>query len=123
MKYDVDVYREGRWWMIEVPVLDALTQARRVEEIEAQAVSLISTVLDVAPSEVEVSIHSLKIGDVDALAIADHVRQARADALAAEERSAKATAEAAKALSALAPVRDVGEMLGVSHQRVSQLVR
>ena len=59
MMYDVNVTRDGRWWMIEVPELDLLTQARRVDEITDQAVSLISAWLDVAPSEVEVRIAGL----------------------------------------------------------------
>lgn len=121
MVYDVDVYRDERWWMIEIPAVEGLTQARRVGEIKDQAVSLIATVLDVAPSTVEVRVRSMRIGDVDALSIAEEVRKAREEAEAAEARATRATTEAARALAALAPTRDVGEMLGVSHQRVSQL--
>lgn len=121
MQYDVDVYRDERWWMIEVPAIDGLTQARRIGEIEEQAASLIAVTLDVAPSEVQVRVRSIKVGDVDALALSEHVRQARADAVAAEERAVKLTEDAARTLALLAPTRDVGEMLGVSHQRVSQL--
>lgn len=122
MTYDVQVTREGRWWMIEVPALDLLTQARRVSEIEDQAVSIIAMELDVPASQVEVVVRSVKVGDVDALVLAQEARRLRSEAEAAEARAAEATAAAARSLAKVAPTRDVGEFLGVSHQRVSQLV-
>ncbi len=122
MKYDVHVTRDGRWWMVEVPALDLLTQARRVDEIEDQAASLVSIALDVPPSEVEINIASVTVGDVDALAIAQHVKELRE---AAEEAESALGTETRRAVSLLvgndAPVRDVGGLLGISHQRVSQL--
>lgn len=53
--YDVNVYREGEWWMIEVPAIDGLTQAVNNGEVQAQAISLIATTLDVDPAAVEIS--------------------------------------------------------------------
>lgn len=72
-KYDVDVTHEGRWWMIAVPALDLLTQARRVDEIEAQATSAIAVALDVPASQVEINVRSMRVGDIDALALAAEV--------------------------------------------------
>jgi hypothetical protein len=40
--YEISVYREGRWWMIYVPEIDELTQARHVGETEDMARSLIA---------------------------------------------------------------------------------
>lgn len=123
MKYDVKVTRDGRWWMIEVPAIDGLTQARRVSEIDDQARSLIAITLDVPSSEVEVKVTSMMVGDVDVLTIAEHVKSLRAEAEQAEARAIEATREAALALTKdEAPMRDIGALLGVSHQRVSQLV-
>src|SRR5665647_2131575 len=31
--YDITVTREGKWWMVAVPAIDGLTQARRLSEI------------------------------------------------------------------------------------------
>lgn len=56
MAYDVNVYREGCWWMIEVPVINGLTQAAAVSEVQAQAASLIATALDVDPATVEITV-------------------------------------------------------------------
>jgi hypothetical protein len=35
--YDIEVTRDGRWWMVSVPELDGLTQARCPGEIEGMA--------------------------------------------------------------------------------------
>lgn len=122
--YAVEVTREGRWWMIEVPEIDGLTQARRIDEIEAMTRSLIATIEDVLPSSIEVNITSVKLGDVDALAVAQRVKDLRAQAVAAEaQANAEARAAALTLTSKNAPVRDVGTLLGVSHQRVSQLTK
>lgn len=54
MEYDVTVYREAGWWMVEVPAINAVTQARSIDEIRAQAVSLITSQLDLLPKDVRV---------------------------------------------------------------------
>ena len=33
-EYKIEVERDGRWWMISVPEIEQLTQARRIDEIE-----------------------------------------------------------------------------------------
>jgi hypothetical protein len=40
--YDVEVYGDGRWWMIRIPQLDGLTQARSPGEIKSMARSCIA---------------------------------------------------------------------------------
>jgi hypothetical protein len=40
--YDVEVYRDGRWWMIRIPELDGLTQARWPGEVKSMARSYIA---------------------------------------------------------------------------------
>jgi len=35
--YNVTVTREGKWWMIDVPAIDGLTQARRLSKIKQRA--------------------------------------------------------------------------------------
>lgn len=132
--YQVNVTREDRWWMITVPELhgrkDAngainlsdTTQARRLSEVPGQALDFICTVTDKAPSEVGVNI-SIAIDDIDVTKRADKVRTDRKLA----ERYATAAQEEAKELARdLAAhgiaVRDVGEILGMSHQRAQQLI-
>ncbi len=44
--YDVEVYRDGPWWMVRIPELDGLTQARHPGEIEDMARSHIAVSTD-----------------------------------------------------------------------------
>lgn len=131
--YTVKVTRDDRWWMIEVPELEGyvnavgarnystITQARRLSEVNSQAIDFICTVTDQAPSAVNVKI-SVSVDGIDVSARAHKIAEDRKDA----ERRTAAVQHAAQALARdLAnhgvAVRDVGEMLGVSPQRVSQL--
>jgi hypothetical protein len=52
--YDIEVTREGRWWMILIPAIDGLTQARYPGEIEEMARSYISVSTDTPVADIEV---------------------------------------------------------------------
>lgn len=54
--YDAIARRGGKWWIIDVPALESVTQARRVNEIERQARGLVAAVLDLEESEVLVRV-------------------------------------------------------------------
>ncbi|HWD82904.1 MAG TPA: hypothetical protein VG497_28580 [Kribbella sp.] len=54
--YEVTVRREGRWWMVAVPELDGLTQARRLDEVEQVAREYIAVSTDVPLSKVAVEV-------------------------------------------------------------------
>lgn len=56
--YEVEVRRDGRWWMIHVPEIDQLTQARRISEIEDMARSLIAISTDTPLTDIAVRITS-----------------------------------------------------------------
>lgn len=122
--YDVDVTREGRWWMITIPDIDGLTQARRVGEIEGVARSLIAVTLDVPLSGVVLGRVSIAVGDFgdvsEDVALVSHLKEeaATAEALAAKHQRVVAQGLVAVGVS----LRDVGALLGVSFQRVGQLV-
>jgi predicted RNase H-like HicB family nuclease len=61
--FDIQVTRDGRWWMIHVPEIDGVTQAEDFEEVEEMAHSYIAVATDVPRGEFDVRI----VGDVDAL--------------------------------------------------------
>jgi hypothetical protein len=122
-EYKVEVTRDGRWWMINVPEIDQLTQARRITEIVPMAESLIAVSTDRPLTDIAVRVISIDVpglGDVAARATAiEAARDAAAHAVEAVQRD---TAEYARALAkAGVPVRDTAELLHVSPQRVSQL--
>lgn len=132
--YRVNVTRDGRWWMIHVPELSGhkcadgtinltdTTQARRFSEVPGQARDFICTVTDKAPSEVGMDI-AVEVDGIDVTARASKLRH---DRELAERFAANAQQEARELARDLAAsgvaVRDVGEVLGVSHQRAQQLI-
>jgi hypothetical protein len=121
--YRVEVIRDGKWWMVAIPEIDGLTQARRLEEAALMARDYIAISLDVPIEEVDVTVAVI---DVDGVNIAEELARLaaeRAEVEAARDRVAEETRRLAKALAGKkVPVRDIGAILGVSHQRAHQLV-
>lgn len=109
--------RSGDWWAISVPELKGVhTQARRLEQVEAMARDAIALMLDTEPDSFAVTIEPEVPAEV-----AEAVT-ARDAAKAAEEKAELATRRAAGVLLAKGfTVRDVGRMLGLSPQRISQI--
>lgn len=122
-EYSIEVEREGRWWMIRVPEINGITQARRIGEIEDMARSLIAISTGAPAAEVAVRVARIGIpGGRDIASVAEHVRQLRSDAAGAEARAVRESGEFAIMLTAAGiPVRDTAALIGISPQRVSQL--
>ncbi len=121
--YDVEVYREGRWWMVAIPALDGLTQARRLSEVEEMAADYIAVSTDVPLSTVTVRVTQLRVAETDVLPTERRIEVLRRQAADAEAEIARLSAPLARELAEHdVPVRDIGEVLGVSHQRAHQLV-
>ena len=122
--YTVSVTREGRWWIVRAPEIDQVTQARRLSEVTKAARELIAVTLDIPMSTVSVLVRVERVGDIeDVTGRAEAIRgeHARADELA--RRAHDESRELARQLAgAHIPMRDIGELLGVSHQRVHQLI-
>jgi hypothetical protein len=122
--YKVEVTREGKWWMIAIPELDALTQARRIDDIPTMAREVIALETGVALADVAIEQRiELVAGGEDLAARVRTIRDHRARLSEEEARVQTEMAQFAKELAAAdVPVRDIGSLLGVAHQRVSQLV-
>ncbi len=121
-QFDATATRDGRWWLIEVPGIGA-TQARSLAGAEDQARDLVAAVLDVDIDEVSVDVLP-DLGD-DVLDGVQGVRRRLADAAAAGAAAADAYRDLAARLvgdHALTGA-DTATVLGVSPQRVSQLLR
>lgn len=122
--YSVSVTRDGKWWMIAVPELDALTQARRLGDVATNARELIALETGVALDEVEIEQRiELEPGGEDVANRVAQINEERAKLIVEEARVKAAAVAFAKDLaSAHVPVRDIGTLLGVTFQRASQLV-
>jgi len=120
--YTAYVSREGRWWMIHVDGIDGLTQARRLVEAERMAREFIAVSLGLPLAEVEVRTVIEEIDSVPVAVEAARIADERAEAARLEQDALKRSTELARRLAAAnIPVRDIGEILGVSYQRAHQL--
>ncbi len=121
--YRVEVVRSGNWWAITVPELDGVfTQARRLDQVEARAREAIALLLDVA--EGEIGQLDVVVTPPDAVAaLLGEMQESEATATEASERAAALRRQVAQQLRADGfPVRDIGRLTGISHQRVSQIL-
>jgi DNA-directed RNA polymerase specialized sigma24 family protein len=118
--YNVTVEREGKFWLVRAEGVTGLTQARRFGEVELMAREYISLVQD---EELE----SVTIGSVSVAGVSDQIAKAAAEREHARELESTATARVRTAVARLraesVPLTEIGQILGVSHQRAHQLVK
>ncbi|MGW7249818.1 type II toxin-antitoxin system HicB family antitoxin [Streptomyces decoyicus] len=120
--YRVTARRAGDWWALEVPDLPGVfSQAKRLDKADEAAREAIAVMLDVEIEDVEVEIEPVLPKEaVQALRAAE---KAEKDAEDARKAAQKAMQEAAATLTESLSQRDAGRVLGVSFQRVSQLLK
>jgi predicted RNase H-like HicB family nuclease len=122
--YDVALTREGKWWMVSIPEIYGLTQARTIKEAHDMARDYIAVTLDVPAQSFEIHVHAEKIGTVEHVTqLLEDIKIARAQADALERRATEGARSLARALAAQElPLREIGAVMGVSHQRADQLI-
>ena len=122
--YAATVVREGKWWMIEIPELDGLTQARKLNEAELMAREWVAATLDVPVEEIAVNITVDRVGAIDISERLGILRSERERAETLEREALIHATELAKALAAeQLTVREVGTIMGISFQRAHQLMK
>lgn len=114
--------RSGSWWAVRVPeVPGVFTQARRLDQVPAMTADAVAALLEVDPAIVTVELRPL----LDP-AVTERLSEARTDRRHADELAAAAAEKLRRVARALAddglPERDIGAILGVSHQRAHQLL-
>lgn len=119
MKVTAQLTRDEGWWSIYVPEVDRTTQARHLREVKEMASDLAHIMTGTPEAEIEVDVQLPE----DLAAAVRELHQAQQAAEEARARAAQAQVTAARALQQRgATLRDIGEVLGVSFQRVHQLV-
>lgn len=123
--YEVVATRSGDWWTIEVvsglpkSVL-GVSQARRLNKVAKIARRLISELIDTDVADIEVEVRVSMPGELEAAV--DRAREAATAEDKARTAAARARRDAAAALlNANMTMREAGQVLGVSHQRIKQL--
>lgn len=119
--YRVDVDCDGRFWHIRVPEIKRSTQARHLREADLMARDLIAVMQDVPPDSFGLDVHLKLPGDIhQELARSAELRD---QASSAQKEAAQLTQDAARRLYVQGlPLRDIGQIHGVSFRRAKQLV-
>jgi predicted RNase H-like HicB family nuclease len=121
--YTVTAERSGNWWAFSVPEIHgAHGQARRLEQVRDEARDVISMMLDAEPDSFEVSL-SVEL-DPRLEHVLDEAKAARQEFDISQrvvQEKLRFAAEQIKEVGGLS-VRDIGSLLGVSFQRISQIL-
>ncbi|MGH3546489.1 MAG: hypothetical protein ACRDPW_11290 [Mycobacteriales bacterium] len=119
--YRVVAERDGNWWGLEVPEIPGtFSQARRLDQVEVTIRDAISLMLEVPEDsfgvEIDVQLPTDELAELRAL------KAAQAKAVAAQaESSERARTMVARMRAEGLTIRDIGQVVGLSYQRVSQL--
>ena len=121
--YRVEAVRSGDWWAITVPDLPGVfSQAKRLDQVEGHAREAIAMMVNI--DEDDIGVLDVHVTPPDA--VADLLEALRASVMVAAEagdNAARMRRDVAMALRDEGlPMRDVGQLIGVSHQRVSQIL-
>lgn len=119
--YRVTARRTGDWWALEVPELPGVfSQTKRLDKAAEQISEAISVMLDIEPKEFEVQVEPVL--PAEAQKALQEASRARRDAEKASEAEREALRHAAAVLTKELSQRDAGRVMGLSFQRVSQLL-
>ncbi|MCU1691012.1 MAG: hypothetical protein JWM64_103 [Frankiales bacterium] len=119
--YEARVRREGRWWVAVVDGVGA-TQGRSLKELESMVRDMVVLMDEVDEDQVDVRLEVDLGGGLQAKV--HEAREATAKAERMQREAAAQAREVARALRGDAALtgKDTAYLLGVSEQRVSQLV-
>lgn len=125
-EYKIEIERDGKWWMVKIPDIDGLTQARRLSEATTMAREYISLTQNVPFDDINIEVASVRMREPEfreLLESAQGIKGLRAQAAELDREASEKAHEYALWLSTYGvPVRDIAALLDVSPQRVSQLV-
>ena len=123
--YKIEITREGKWWMIHIPDIEGLTQARRLSEATTMAREYISLAQGIPVDTIRIEVASIRMDEPEfreLLELATGIRSRRAQAAEIDKQVTRDAHQFALMLNTYGvPVRDIAELLDVSPQRVSQL--
>jgi len=122
-QWSVEVTRSGGWWAIRVPDLPGVfSQCRRLDQVDGHVREAIALMLELDASEVA-AIDITVVSPPEIAELVQTVEQAEHTARGAIDAAASARREAAQTLMDQGyPMRDIGRLIGISHQRVSQIL-
>jgi predicted RNase H-like HicB family nuclease len=118
VRYERD---EAAWWVATVKGVPAQSQGRTIEQARERVREALAALLDVEPAEIEIT-DDVRLGATERKRLVA-ARRAAARAESEASRAEQATRVAARALVKTGlSLRDAGTLLGVSRQRVHQIL-
>ena len=119
--YHAEVTRDGRFWLIRIPEIGRSTQALHYKDVPTMA-SELTEIMDGIGSED----YDLRLKVKLPSSVEDHLARAEVPREESDRKKAEAAAESRAAVRELLAEglsqREAGEVLGLSFQRVNQLV-
>jgi hypothetical protein len=119
--YSVEVSRDGKFWLVRIPELDRSTQAVRYRDVRAVAGELVEIMTGLRAEQFDLQFQ-VQLPD----GVQHHLVRAEVLREEAARKNAEAAAESRAAVRELIDQglsqRETGEVLGLSFQRVNQLV-
>ncbi|MGV0870530.1 hypothetical protein [Corynebacterium kalidii] len=117
--YTAYVSADGAGWMIDIPALSRVTYAAHLRDVEDTALDLIAIMTGSTPSASDLTI----AWPEEIESALTTINSAKQQAELAQQRAMDTMADAVVQLkSSGQSYRDIGAVLGVSHQRVAQLL-
>lgn len=119
-KIEATATRDGRWWLVTVPELDTVGQARTVREVHDVATEVAALYLNVPEEELDVHV-TVQVSK-EALQLWLDAERAEAEARSVQQRAAKLRRDAVrKAREDQYTLEATAAAFGVSRARVQQL--
>ena len=116
-RYRVEATEDQGYWCIRVPQIQRSTQARSINEIAVMAKDLICIMTPEENPDIEVIYTNLPPEVAEAVELKRQAAELEARAMATQGVAVKKLHELGVSL------RDIGRLLGISHQRAHQLVK
>ncbi len=114
--YTADVRKGTRYWIVSVPEIGQATQARSIDELNIMTRDLIDVVNGDKTPQIAYT-YDLPPEVAEAVELKRQAAELEARAMATQGVAAKKLHELGVSL------RDIGRLLGISHQRAHQLVK
>lgn len=115
--YKVEATEDQGFWCLRIPQIERATQARSIDEINVMAKDLIRIMTLEEDVELSVVYMNLPPEVAEAVELKRQAAELEARAMATQSAAAKKLHELGVSL------RDIGRLLGISHQRAHQLVK
>lgn len=122
--HEVTARRSGDWWALEVPsVPGAFSQVKRLDQARETITEAIAMILDIDEDDITVEVRPELPEDLASLVERAHHLKAEQERVTSEVRRAQRQTINALIGTCHLSHRDVGEIVGLSHQRVSQVLK